>query len=448
MMKNFLFLFLMFGAFTLSAQKSNPQQLKRKIDKTIASLQQNNMNREARAAYLPDSIKLYEMDNGDSITFATIRLRYFPNGNLKQTDAFIDIAGFLTYYTRSIYFYSNSKKPTLPTYYDDYFSEDGIVYDQTSRDSFFYDGKDRVTLSKLTDPNDPTLVLGATTYIYKTNFNIPDTVRSLSINENTLQLDFAYEEFRTIDAKGNVTLLIEKEVDFATEKYDFSTKTAYFFDSQNKLIQEDREEWNIDDAKWEKSEQQNTTYNKKNLADYTITLSEWDEMEKVFLEKDSTFFVYNAAGKLVDSYYYYYDTDFGKYIPNYRIRFVYDKNDNVVREEEFEYDEDTEKFSLAYITKRWWSFYKDAIDVKNVFSDDYAINVANPMSATAEVSITSKQAGIFHLVVYDMNGQMVTKQFVGQGQNTTLSLSTAGHYILLLVDETGKPLAMKKVIRP
>jgi hypothetical protein len=403
---------------------------------------------ERSAAYLVDSTKLKFHDSGDSTLLAGLKYKYNANGTVKSDETFIDFFGLVESYEKSNYFY-NAAKPLQLKYKSLYGSTDkGVSYDEIGVDSFFYDTKDRLILDRTRDIVDNS-VSAYTIYKYKTAFETPDTVRSYLLNaagDNLVPQVFTYN---TLDAKGNTIVIIESNiVDFQTEEFDLSTKSEYKFDSQNQVTEEVSSDWDIDNKAWLISGKTLFYYNANGTPKYALGLGTYDETLNTFGSKDSTHYVLTVQGAIKETNVYTYDFDKKIYSLSSRDLNKYDAKGNNVRNESYTGTlADPTVLELQVSTDSWFSFYKDAIATKDLFSTDFEIIVANPVADNQALTLNTKREGEYALLTYDLNGKMINRQMIKNNQTVITQLPTAGTYIFFVTDSQNVPLAMKKVVK-
>ncbi len=402
---------------------------------------------ERSAAYLVDSSKLKFHDSGDSTLVFSFKFKYNPNGTVKNEETFIDFFGLFEVYEKSNYFY-NAAKPLLINYKDLFLSQDqGITYDKVGVDSFFYEAKDRLVLNRTRDIIDKSVV-AYTSYKYKTAFETADTIRTYALDEleeNLIPDAFTYN---TLDAKGNVIVAIESEVDFTTEEFGLSTKTENKYNTQNQVTEELTSTWNKDFSKWQIISKTSNRYNPNGTLKNTLTLGNYFEDTKIWGEKDSTYYISNAKGQITESIAYSYDDSKSAYDLTSNELIKYDAFGNEIRIESSSPSElDPTVLELSLSVDNWYSLYKDAIATKDLFSKDFDIVVANPIADNQTLTLNSKLEGAYTLLAYDLNGKVISSQMIKNNQTIITQLPAAGTYIFFVTDSQNLPLAMKKVVK-
>lgn len=424
------------------AQKNHIKTLKEQKQKYFGKTQKDF----SRAAYLQDSSKIFFIDSGDSSVFLSTKYKYNPNGTTKVEDTYIDFLGLFQIYDRTENFY-NSAKPLQKAYSKLNISEDGVIYELYSRDTFFYDSKDRLSLERSRFALDNS-VLSYTTYQYKTNFATADTIRNFEYDENlddVIPYEFTYN---TLDAKGNITQSILSEIDGVTDEFGPSSKDNFVYNNQNQVTEQLSSTWDTDNSKWLKSSLTKIFYQPNGDVKHTIELGDFTDPNN-WGRKDSTFYVYGANGKIKTTLYYSFDDPIpGSYFLSSKQEFVYDNNGNNTYVASFEKDEnDPTLFVKSLSIRNWWSFFKDAVGIKEIFSKDFQIVSANPLSDNQSININSKADGEYVLTAYNTSGAVVSRQVVKGNQSVTPQLPSSGTYIFLLSDKNNNLLTMKKIVK-
>lgn len=428
--------------FSALAQKNNIKILKEQKQKYFGKTQKDF----SRAAYLQDSSKVFFHEAGDSTAFLSVKTKYNANGTSKIEDTFIDFFGLFQAYDRSENFY-NSAKPLQKVYTKSYISNDGINYQLFSTDSVYYDSKDRTLLERSRSAADNS-ILEYTTYEYKTNFTTADTITTFSLDDTTNELFKDSETSNVLDSKGNVKSSIYASHDMQSGEFVLREKSDYLYNAQNQEIESLAFEWNEDDLKWEEYSLVKTYYKTNGDINYSINYTDYIGSNE-WGSKDSTYLVYGANGKVKETLNYTFDDLVpGAYSLTSREVAVYDNNGNNTYTAIFEQDENdpTILFKSGSILS-WWSFFKDAVGIKELFSKDFQIVSANPLTDNQSININAKTDGEYVLTTYNTSGAVVSRQLVKGNQTITPQLPSAGTYIFLLSDKNNNLLTMKKVVK-
>ena len=403
------------------------------------------LSEERGAAYLIDSSNVYFHEMGDSTLFVKLKYTYNANGTVKTDDSFIDFLGIFQVYQKNNYFYK-AAKPLLLNYKEIIVSEDGILFEKYALDSSFYDAKDRVTLQRVRLIEDKSIA-SYTTNKYKTNFDTPDTTRVFNVNDATGDLEITNATFNTLDAKGNIISIVTSGIDAQTEEFGLSEKYDFTLNAQNLATKQLVFSWDSDTKSWIPNASINNTFNADATLKSAVTLSEYEEFDKVFLAKDSIFYLYNK-GALAETKNYTYDADEKIYLYIGYDLYKNDSKGNLVRTESYTgTDTDPLDLQLFISQNSWYSFYKDAVATKDLFSKDFELITANPMNENQEITVKTKLDGEYILLAFDSNGKIVNRTNISSNQALRTQLPTAGTYIFILTDANNAPLAMKKVTK-
>jgi hypothetical protein len=402
---------------------------------------------ERVAAYLVDSSKIKFHDMGDSTVFFAFKFKYNPNGTVKSDENFVDFFGLFEIYSRNNYFY-NAAKPLQLKYIDLYDSQDkGVAYDKVAVDSLFYDAKDRVVLDRTRDIADKSIT-GYTTYKYKTVFETADTVRAYTLDDAEEKLIPDVFTYNTLDVRGNIVVIIGSKPDNLTDEFGLDSKDEFLYNAQNQVAEQLTSTWNKDFSKWQILSKALNRYNSNGTLKNTLTLGNYFEDTKLWGEKDSTYYRYNAKGLRTQAENYAYDDTKNAYELVSKDLNKYDANGNQVRNESYSGSQaDPLVLELGLSIDNWYSLYKDAIATKDFFSTDFDIVVANPMTDNQVLTLNSKLEGEYTLLTYDLNGKEINRQMIKNNQTVTPQLPVAGTYIFFVTDSQNTPLAMKKVVK-
>lgn len=314
-------------------------------------------------------------------------------------------------------------------------------------DSSFYDAKDRVTLQRVRLIKDKS-VASYTTNKYKTNFDTPDTTRIFNVNDATGDLEITNATFNTLDAKGNTISIVTSEPDAQTEEFGLSEKSDFTLNAQNLTTKQLTFKWDSDTKNWIPNTSISNTFNVNATLKSVVTLSEYEEFDKVFLEKDSVFYLYNNKGTLAETKNYAYDSDEKIYLYVGYDLYKNDSKGNLVRTESYVgTDADPLDLQLFVSQDSWYSFYKDAVATKDLFSKDFELITANPMNENQEITMKTKLDGEYILLAFDSNGKIVNRTNISSNQTLRTQLPATGTYIFILTDANNTPLAMKKVTK-
>lgn len=428
--------------FSALAQKNNIKILKEQKQKYFGKTQKDF----SRAAYLQDSSKIFIHDAGDSTAFFSVKTKYNANGTSKLEDIFIDFFGLFQAYDRTENFY-NSAKPLQKVYSKTSISDDGVDYELFSTDSSYYDSKDRISLERSRSAEDNS-ILEYTAYEYKTNFTTADTITTFSLDDSTNELFKDTETSNVLDSKGNIKSSIYASHDMQSNEFVLREKNDYLYNTQNQVTENLYSEWNENDLKWEESSLVKTYYKTNGNINYSIRLTDYISSNE-WGSKDSTYIVYGANGKAKETITYSFDDLVpGAYSLTSKEVAVYDNNGNNTYIAIFEQDEnDPTILSKAGSFLNWWSFFKDAVGTKELFSKDFQIVSANPLTDNQSININAKTDGEYILTTYNTSGAVVSRQLVKGNQSITPQLPSAGTYIFLLSDKNNNLLTMKKVVK-
>jgi hypothetical protein len=436
MKKVFLLLIasLLIGA-SVNAQKLSLSERKAIVKELVNPLSKGKISFERSGAYLQDSTKLYDIDEvGDSTAWLIFRSKFNANGTIKEVLIDTYFLPFFESHSRYENFYTPNK-PFLFYYQKYYTSKDkGLTYQLESIDTAFYDNKDRIVRFNSGGDTD--------VYIYNTNFNQEDTLRGFNGSGK-----ITYEYDYTLNTKGIVVEQIYKVLNLNGD-LELRNKDIYKYNAQDQITENISDSWNVTDSKWVPNTKVLNYYNTNQTNKYDISYEDYDETTKDWLIKDSTFYSYNAKGQNFKKTTFTYDFDNNKYIKIEEISDQFDVNGNKVRSATNRIDEnDPTKFTFVELEKNWYSFFKDAIAAKDIYSKDYQLVVRNPVLDNTSVNIATDIEGVYNFMVFSVQGRMIRSESVQNNQSVSLNLPAAGQYILVLTDKNNKPLTMKKVIK-
>ncbi|MFZ4543151.1 MAG: T9SS type A sorting domain-containing protein [Saprospiraceae bacterium] len=444
---NLLIAILMFLSTSGFAQNVSKEKIKKQLiaekkaefhEKSLLSAQNS---RARAAAYLLDSTKITIIDGQDSLEAFSFKFKYLPDGKIKEQEIAFDIF-FFSLLLKQVNTWDIAKNRIVKT---DNFAKDSLTgpYFYIGVDSFFYDSKGRMTLERNYSGDEPTdlFLESYNKSVYKTTYNTPDSLITYTYNSGgpgPAFYEITQKVVNTFDVRGNTSIASTFDIENNQAKRTLNT----FNSKNNPLVELDQDYLN---SNWVNSDRRKYEYNAQDLVATIHEWSMWDDNNKVWGDSTRSVNTYNTDNKISKNETFTFDSNTSKWVLSGRTATTFDKNKNQVLDIISEIDGLDE--IVTGINRYWWSFYKDAVSIEDVFSKGYQLKFANPFENGKLITVEAPKEEVLTLSIFDTSGKAISSQQVQNYQQVPVQIQNNGNFIVVLTNAEGKLLLAKKLVK-